>query len=111
MDEDTIRLIWKQVDLINNKYVEDDYKSDNIDEFFDESEGKTTIVDNYFSDQHGSSPSYYFPNNSTRTYISGNSKMSKLHLWVSTDSTERILRDDIDLFKTILNNYLTLNVL
>ena len=58
----------------------------------------------YFSES-SSSTSIFFPKNSFRTFISGNSLMSKIHISTVTDSFEKILQDDMIYLDTILSGY------
>lgn len=59
------------------------------------------IVDNYYSEQHGYSDPV-FPKNSMRTFISGNSALSKRHLWMTTDQKEYQLKCDINALRQLL---------
>lgn len=57
-----------------------------------------------YSDSHGLIDKL-FPKNSFRTFIAGNSRMSKIHTRVSTDSKEKQLQDDFKVLDCILVNF------
>jgi transcription initiation factor TFIIIB Brf1 subunit/transcription initiation factor TFIIB len=55
-----------------------------------------------YSDHHGPSSDPMFPKNSLGTLISGNSRLARLNMWVSVDSFEKQLKEEIDfLVKTL----------
>ena len=62
------------------------------------------IVNPVYSDSHGVIDKL-FPKNSFRTFIAGNSKMSKIHTRISTDSKEKQLQDDFKVLDNILDNF------
>lgn len=66
--------------------------------------GVTYLDDTYYSEQHSKIDPFY-PKNSLRTYIQGNSNLSKLHLWTTTNNTELNLKKDLEEVKKNLERY------
>lgn len=57
-----------------------------------------------YSEQHGQQTDALFPNAGLRTYISGNSRLSKLNLWLSGNDKEKIIKDETEEFARRLEN-------
>lgn len=64
--------------------------------------GENYIEDNIYSEQHGKNKFFdqkFYPKNSLRTFISGNSRLSKIHFYSSTNSVEKQLKLEIEELK------------
>jgi hypothetical protein len=70
-----------------------------------EYKGKSYIEEKQAYCDHSSNTDSYFPKNSLRTFISGNSRMSKFHLSITTDTYEKQMKADFQMIDSYLFEY------